>query len=55
MTGKQLKRWRLKADMTQKELAKKLGFSEACISRWERGNRPVNRLLTLAKLREVKP
>jgi transcriptional regulator with XRE-family HTH domain len=55
MTGTQLRRWRLKAKMTQKELAKKLKVSEACISRWERGNRPVNRFLTMAKLREVKP
>lgn len=34
-----IKKYRFRADMTQKELALKMGVSQACINMWERGKR----------------
>ena len=41
MTPKQLKEWRLKNSYSQIELAKALGVTNICISRWETGSRKI--------------
>jgi transcriptional regulator with XRE-family HTH domain len=37
MTGSELKSFRLKAGLTQEELAVKIGTHKTVVSRWERG------------------
>lgn len=41
MTPKQLKEWRLKNSYSQIELARALGVTNVCISRWETGLRKI--------------
>jgi len=41
MTGKALRRLRLRAGLKQHELADLMGVTEAAISRWESGDRPI--------------
>jgi len=38
MVGKEIKRFRLNAGLTQKELAVKAGVTQQCISKYEKGN-----------------
>lgn len=40
--GENLRKLRLKSDLTQKELATQLGFSESTISSWERGRTEID-------------
>lgn len=44
MTGKQLKDIRIKANLTQLELAKVIGTSQVCISKWESGKSKVPKI-----------
>lgn len=37
MTGKGLKRWRLRKGLTQREVAERLGVNRMTVSRYERG------------------
>ena len=48
MNGQELKELRLKAGMTQEELAKKLGTFKQKISNWENGIHKISRLYELA-------
>lgn len=54
MTGMQLRKWRLKRNLSQEKLARLLDLSSNTIARYERGEIPVHKHLE-AKLREVKP
>ncbi len=48
MTPEQLKKWRLNHSYTQVKLAKVLGVTNVCISRWEIGMREIPSFLHLA-------
>lgn len=47
MTTKELKAWREQNHYTQVELAKVLGVTNICISRWETGERQIPSFLAL--------
>lgn len=47
MTTKELKAWRENNSYTQLELAKALGVTSTCISRWEIGKRQIPSFLAL--------
>jgi len=44
LTGEQLKSIRIKADLTQSELAEIIGTSQVCVSNWELGINRVPRI-----------
>ena len=48
MTGNELKLWRKRWDITQVELARRLGTYQVTIARWETGARKIPFLLPLA-------
>ena len=54
MTGQQLKHLRHSLDLTQAELAERLGYSrQATISYYENGSRPIPKVVEVA-LRQIK-
>ncbi|MBM4284354.1 MAG: helix-turn-helix domain-containing protein [Deltaproteobacteria bacterium] len=48
MTGTDLRNWRLKWGVRQRELARMLGTHAVTVNRWERGTRGIPFLLPLA-------
>ena len=48
MTGLDLREWRNRTGYSQIELAKALGVTNVCISRWETGDRQIPSFLSLA-------
>lgn len=48
MTGAELKRARMRLDMTQAELAEAIGMQRNSVARMERGDQPVMRTTELA-------
>ena len=54
-SGSLLAGYRLRAELTQKQLAKKCGLAQSVISAYERGKRPISRkaALTLAKVLDI--
>ena len=53
--GKQIKRYRISADMTQMELAEKMGVSFQAVSSWERSETmpDISRLVELGELFQI--
>ena len=41
MSGEELRKWRLKHDLSQAELAELLGVAQQTVSRWESGSRKI--------------
>lgn len=48
MTARQFKQLRKKMDLSQEELAERLGVSRVAIYYWEHGQRGIDRVLELA-------
>lgn len=48
MTGAELKAWRQRLDLTQTQLAERLGYHRTIVWRWESGDRPVPPWMELA-------
>jgi transcriptional regulator with XRE-family HTH domain len=58
LVGVQLKKWRISANLSQKDVAMKLGYSSSqFVSNWERGHSlpPVEALAKLIKIFDIKP
>lgn len=56
MTGQELKEWREKSSLTQRELAAKLDVSDATLTRWENGQEipgPAKKLLAILMYGEM--
>jgi transcriptional regulator with XRE-family HTH domain len=48
MTGQELKEWRRKRELTQEDLARRLGVIRLTVARWETGTRAIPSFLPLA-------
>jgi DNA-binding transcriptional regulator YiaG len=48
MTPSELKEWRIKNEYSQQQLAKVLGVTNVCVSRWEIGMRQIPSFLHMA-------